>query len=102
MKSVRFLSFRPQFHWTDQKIKVHALYCVMALLLVSLLRKRLHDAGIPLGTTAMMDKLSAVKQVHALEAGKAGRPKAVRSLTKMDELQQRIVTALDLTRYATA
>lgn len=102
MKNVRYLSFRPQFHWTDQKLKVHALYCVMALLLVSLLRKRLHDAGIDLGTTAILEKLSAIKQVHALEAGKAGRPRAVRTLTKRDELQQRVVTALDLMRYESA
>ncbi len=41
-------SCRPTFHWTDQKLRVHAFYCVLALLLLNLLRRKLAKAGIPL------------------------------------------------------
>ena len=36
LKDPRMLSTRPQFHWTDQKLHVHAFVCVMAYLLVTL------------------------------------------------------------------
>ena len=26
-----YMHFRPVFHWTDQKIRVHAFYCMLAL-----------------------------------------------------------------------
>ncbi len=36
MKDPHFVTSRPVFHWTDQKIQVHAACCVWALLLASL------------------------------------------------------------------
>src|SRR5262245_36276521 len=46
LKSPYHVSLRPQRHWTDQKIRVHVFYCVLALLLCSLLRRELHRRGI--------------------------------------------------------
>src|ERR1700722_5287011 len=40
LKDPRMLSTRPQFHWTDHKLHVHAFICVMAYLLVTLLHLR--------------------------------------------------------------
>src|SRR6266550_2425282 len=37
MKDPHFLSWEPMFHWTDSKIRIHAFYCVLALILGSLL-----------------------------------------------------------------
>lgn len=39
MKNTHFLHWQPAYHWTDQKLKVHGFYCVLALLLSSLARK---------------------------------------------------------------
>ena len=36
MKNPHWVSFSPAFHWTDQKLRVHVFYCVLALLLSSL------------------------------------------------------------------
>jgi transposase len=41
MKNSRFPGWSPMFHWTDSKIQVHAFYCVLALLLTSLLQGEL-------------------------------------------------------------
>ena len=46
LKSPYHVSLRPQRHWTDQKIRVHVFYLVLALLLCSLLRRELHRRGI--------------------------------------------------------
>ena len=39
MKDTDHLSVRPFFHWTDQKIKIHIFYCVLAYRLCCLLKK---------------------------------------------------------------
>lgn len=46
LKDPRYLSFRPTFHWTDQKLRVHAFYCVLALMILNLLRRKLAQSGI--------------------------------------------------------
>ena len=45
MKNPHFLGWSPMFHWTDSNIQVHAFYCVLALLLTSLLQRELAGKG---------------------------------------------------------
>ena len=45
MKNPHWVSFSPAFHWTDQKLRVHVFYCVLALLLSSL-RKVAHGGHL--------------------------------------------------------
>jgi len=59
-------SCRPTFHWTDQKLRVHAFYCVLVLLLLNLLRRKLAKAGIPLSVVKMMDTLTDIHEVTLL------------------------------------
>lgn len=63
MKNPHFVSWRPLHHWADQKIRVHALYCVLALLLSSLLRHTLAQKGIDLSIVKILTTLSQVKEV---------------------------------------
>lgn len=46
MKQPSWLHWPPQFHWTDDKIRVHALVCVLAVTLAHLLRREMARAGI--------------------------------------------------------
>jgi len=36
LKNFYHLALRPQFHWTDQKIKVHFFICVLGYLLATI------------------------------------------------------------------
>ena len=45
MKNPHWVSFSPAFHWTDQKLRVHVFYCVLALLLSSLLQRKAAHGG---------------------------------------------------------
>jgi len=45
MKDTKYLSFRPIRHFTDKHIVVHAFYCVLGLLLASVLNKELDLRG---------------------------------------------------------
>ena len=62
---------------------MHSFYCVLALLLLNLLRRKLAKAGIPLSVVEMMDTLTDIYEVTLLyprriwlqEALRANRPR---------------------------
>lgn len=100
MKDPRFLTFRPTFHWTDQKLRVHAFYCVLALMILSLLRRKLSRAGIELSVVRMMDSLAAIHEVDVLYPTPANAPPRIRTiLSSLDSQQRRVVEALALHRF---
>lgn len=66
MKNRDYLRWQPAYHWTDQKMKVHTFYCVLALLLATLARKVAVEAGHDLSLQALLDDLSGIKEVALL------------------------------------
>lgn len=99
MKDVRYVSFRPAHHWTDQKLMVHAFTCVLALLLCSLLRRELALKGINMSVREMLSTLSGINEVHiALSAGR-GRPRVKRTHSRLEPHAERLFTELQLARY---
>jgi hypothetical protein len=60
-KSDSWVKWGPAFHWTDSKIRVHALTCVIALLLVKIAHKRARQAGFQPGVERMMELLTGIK-----------------------------------------
>ena len=52
--------------FTSQKLRVHALYCVLALLLASLARKVALEAGVRLTLPALLKELSAIREVAVI------------------------------------
>ncbi len=99
MKNPHFVSWRPLHHWTDQKIRVHAFYCVLALLLSALLRRTLAQQGIDLSIGKILTTLSQVKEVVLLHRGPRSGTRPVVSYTRLHSLQQRLVDALNLKRF---
>jgi len=75
MKDPHFVTFSPMFPWTDQKIRVHAAYCVLALLLASLLHREARAAGFSGGLDALLETLADLKLVVDLPTpGRRERP----------------------------
>ena len=103
MKDPHFLTFRPTFHWTDQKLRVHAFYCVAALTIVNLLRRKLNQAGIQLSVASLVEKLADVREVAVVYPGPAHAQRAFTrtTLSELDPLQRRLIAALGLERYQT-
>ena len=101
MKNPHFLTFRPTFHWTDQKLRVHAFYCVLALTILSLLRRKLGQEGIHLSIPAMMEKLADIREVAVVYQSPEKRSKTLvrRKLSKHDQEQRTMLDALQLRRY---
>lgn len=102
MKDTTFLGVRPIFHWTDQKIKVHAFYCVLALRLCCLLNRILHENGLEMSINKMLSKLSDIKQVITVypKKGSSKKDRECFSLTKISAEEKRLLEVLDIGKYA--
>ena len=99
MKNPHFVSWRPLHHWTDQKIRVHAFYCVLALLLSSLLRRTLAQKGIEMSIVKILATLSKIKEVVLIYRGTPSRTQPAIGLNRLTPFQEQLLDALDLKRY---
>jgi transposase len=101
MKDVEHISLRPQFHWTDQKVEVHVFYCVLALMLCSLLERELNRRGIEVSFARALDQLERVRQVAVIypPEGRKREPTVRITLSTMTEEQRALYHALDLSRH---
>ena len=72
-------------HWTDQKIRVHVFYCVLALTIAHLMRREAENAGLHLSVRELLATLAGIGETVLLyHDGGKGRPRARRMLTDMD------------------
>jgi len=55
MKDSHVVSFSPLRHWTEQKIRVHVFYCVLALAVAHLLRRQAAQAGLEMSVRELLD-----------------------------------------------
>jgi transposase len=56
----------PMFHWTDSKIRVHGLYCFVALLLLSILRNQLQEAGLSISCEGALERLAQIQECRVV------------------------------------
>jgi transposase len=78
LKDPFHLAVRPQYHWTDQKIAVHAWCCVLGYLLARLVHLRVAERIGDAGTLhTMMEDLGQIRRATVLRTrpGKPGRPR---------------------------
>jgi transposase len=100
LKDPKVCSFSPMFHWTDQKIRVHVFYCVLALAVAHLLRRQAAQAGLGMSVRELLATLAAIQETVLLYQGARGRPRARHLLTEMDPVQQRLFELFGLAAYA--
>jgi transposase len=102
MKNPHFLGWSPMYHWTDSKIQVHAFYCVLALLLTSLLQRELARKGEELSVNCILEELGEIQETLIVYPRRQGQRQHTTAtcLTRMSPLQSRLFSLLDLKRYA--
>jgi transposase len=100
LKDPKVVSFSPMFHWTDQKIRVHVFYCVLALAVAHLLRRQAAQAGLQLSVRELLAILAGIQETVLLYQGERGRPRARHVLTETDPAQQRLFDLFGLEAYA--
>jgi transposase len=93
-KDPHHFSIRPQYHYTDQKIRVHIFCCLLGFTLASVLHKEITNAGINISKNKTLDNLRNIRQCFIKD--KAGI-KVKKTLEEMDDIQKslwRIVNEL--------
>lgn len=98
MKDRNTGSWWPMYHWTVAKIKIHGLYCTIALLLRALALRRVRQSGLLTSMKRMLSELDAIREVVNIYPRKP-KEKKERSqtvLTRTSELQDRLVSILGL------
>jgi transposase len=100
MKDRRIGSWWPMHHWTDSKIRVHALYCTVAILLRGLLLRRVRQQGIDLSMPRLLRELGSIREVVNVYPPRRGQrtPRQQTVLTRTNELQDRLLSILALAR----
>jgi transposase len=86
LKDPGMLATRPQFHWTDQKLHVHAFMCVTGYLLVRLLWWRAQrQAGFAGSPRTLLAELARIRHCRIVDhTGRAGRPRVREQLEEVD------------------
>ena len=86
------LALRPQYHWTDQKLHVHAWLCVTAYLLATLVhRTAVRDVDYAGSVDTLFTELATIRRVTVLRPGARGRTHQLETLTP---LHTRLIAAL--------
>jgi len=101
MKNPHHLAVRPQYHWTDQKIRVHFFICVLGYLLASLVKKELKEkTGYTHSMDTLINSLNNIRLATILEdSNKPGKPKARYKLEEMSEHEKQIMEALEISDF---
>ena len=89
LKNPFHMAVRPQYHWTDHKIKVHGFICVLAFLLFMIAYKRAKEKVNFRGSAHnLIENLSAIRLAALIESPSEktkGRYKTIYRLEDMEE-----------------
>ena len=100
-KDPHVVSFGPMHHWTDQKIRVHVFYSVLALTVAHLMRRQAAQAGLQMSVRELLNELAGIGETVLLyHDGGKGRPRARRMLTDTTPTQDRLADLFNIHRYA--
>ena len=100
-KDPHVVSFGPMHHWTDQKIRVHVFYSVLALTVAHLMRRQADQAGLHMSVRELLNELAGIGETVLLyHDGGKGRPRARRMLTDTTPTQDRLADLFGIHRYA--
>ena len=83
MKDPKVVSLSPMFHWTDAKIRVHVMHCVLALVTARLMVRDAERVKMAMSVRELLSTLAGIEETVLLYQGDRGRPRARRMLTDL-------------------
>jgi transposase len=98
LKQGDWLGWGPMYHWTDQKIRVHAFYCMLGISLLQYLRRQAEMAWPGLSTEQLLDQLRQIQKYNLLypPQGEKGPNRVATVLSKQSLIQQQLTKMLGL------
>ena len=99
LKDPFHLALRPQFHWTDQKLHVHVLICILGYVLACTVFRRAQRAGAPYASMeSLLDALALVRRVTvARSATGKGHMRVTTQLEEIDPTLAPLLSTLGVT-----
>lgn len=99
LKDPVHVALRPQFHWTDQKLHVHVLTCILGYLLARLLHLRARKTiGYPHGMERLLEDLAGVRRATVVHLSRRkGRPRVATQLEERDPELTTFLASLGVT-----
>ncbi len=99
LKDPFHLALRPQFHWTDQKLHVHVLICILGYVLAWSVFRRAQRQGAPFASMeSLLDALALVRRVTvARSATGKGNMRITTQLEEIDSALAPFLPALGVT-----
>lgn len=96
-KDRHHISLRPQFHWTNQSLRVHVFTCFLALLLGQLLIRKANNANQKHASiNEIINSLSSVRIAAVLKKGlsSVSNPSVIWKIEKLDKETQNLFSAV--------
>ena len=91
------LALRPQYHWTDQKLHVHAFLCVVAYVLATLVHHTaVRDADYEGSVDTLFEELATIRRVTVARPTAHGRARLTQQLETLSPLHARLIAALGI------
>ena len=87
----------PAYHWTDTKLRVHALTCFVGLLLIQIVLKRLDEHHIAIGVEPLLEQLRGIQEALIIYADGTSH----RVLVELTPQQEELCDALNIYDLAT-
>jgi len=100
LKNPFHTAIRPQYHWTDQKIKVHFFICIVGYLLTSYVYSKTKEIRPKqYSINKMMEDLKSIRLVNFIEKkeGSKGLPKTDFKLEKITKKLRPLVDEIGIT-----
>ena len=98
LKNPYHLSLRPQYHWTDQKIRVHHFICVLAYLLSTLLMREMRKKlSYTASINTLLNELKNIRLVSIIENKEDNQKMKIRyDIEQMTDQEKVLFEALNL------
>jgi len=98
LKEGDWLGWGPMYHWTDQKIRVHAFYCMLGISLLQYIYKKAQLAWAGLSMEQLLQELHQIVQFALLypPQDEKGRNRVALVLSKETLAQQSLAKELGL------
>lgn len=95
MKNPEIVAIEPMNHRLDKRIRAHIYQCVIALQLLALLKKVLHENKIKSSLYEILEELKDIKLVEFKVKGET-----YRRITELNVKQKKLLDILELKKYA--
>jgi transposase len=86
-KDDEHFSIQPQYHYTDQKIRVHIFCCLLGITLATILQKEVVKQGISISKDQLLNRLSEIRQCWVKNRDSN---KVTYVLEEMDDIQSKL------------